>query len=81
MRRVHSEGMRERNRMRNHQQSKQGKFDVRAQTPDGDVMHVCRYRNKREAQKGRERLKDVDEEERKLIGLPEEYTLSVHPAA
>jgi hypothetical protein len=73
--------MRERNRMRNHQQSKQGKRDLRAQTPDGDVIHVCRYRNEQEAQKGRERLKDADEETRNLIGLPEEYSLSVHPAA
>jgi hypothetical protein len=73
--------MRERNRMRNHQQSKKGKYDLRAQTPEGDVIHVCRYSDESEAQKGRERLKDADEEERKLIGLPEEYSLSVHPAA
>jgi len=81
MRRVHSEGQRERNRMRNHTASKRGKYDLRARTPDGDVIHVCRYSDESEARKGRERLKDADEEERKLIGLPEEYSLSVHPAA
>jgi len=55
MRRVHSEGQRERNRMRNHTASKRGKYDLRARTPDGDVIQ--------------------------LIGLPEQYSLSVHPAA
>jgi hypothetical protein len=81
MRRVHSEGQRERNRMRNHTASKRGKYDLRARTADGDVIHVCRYSDESEARKGRERLKDADEEERKLIGLPDEYSLSVHPAA
>jgi hypothetical protein len=67
--------------MRNHTASRRGKYDLRAQTPDGDVIHVCRYSKKSEARKGRERLKDADEEQRKLIGLPEEYSLSVHPTA
>jgi hypothetical protein len=66
--------------MRNHTEQKQGKYDLRARTPEGDVIHVSRYRSKQEAQHGRERLTDADEETRKLIGLPEEFSLSVHPA-
>jgi hypothetical protein len=65
--------------MRNH--DKTGKYDLRAETPDGDVMHVCRYSSEEEAQEGKERLQDPDEETRDLIGLPEEFTLRVEPAA
>jgi hypothetical protein len=71
----HSEGLRERQRMRNH--TTKGKHDLGWRDSDGGWNHICRYSSAEEAREAKARLSDPSEEEQSLIGIPADPDLEI----
>jgi hypothetical protein len=71
----HSEGLRERQRMRNH--STEGKYDLGWWDSDDDWHHICRYSDEEEAREAKTRLSDPSDEEQSLIGVPADPDLEI----
>lgn len=70
----HSEGLRERKRMRNH--TTEGKHDLGYRDNDG-WHHICRYSSEDDARDAKDRLSDPTEKEQELIGIPADPNLEI----
>jgi hypothetical protein len=71
----HTEGMRERQRMKNH--SRKGKHDLGWIGDNGGWNHICRYPTEEKAQEAKIRLSNPSKEEQNLIGIPADPTLEI----
>lgn len=71
-----TEGMRERQEMRNH--STEGKYDL-VWVDEGGCHHICRYPTKEDVREAKNRMSDPSEELQDLVGIPAEPILEIIP--